>query len=158
MPQTSLSQRQGNSEFRWNRTPKPGTVRRCFVNHPANDFRLETQAAFGSPILETGTTLRHLFSFGDFSAAMHFIGRHVEIVPFLYEAYFRIPEVFGIDTGLRIELFVDPEGSSQSLYVLIPTSRSVSEARRLRNRLDELWWLETATKFGGLVNVDIEYL
>lgn len=101
--------------------------------------------------------LSNLYSIPNRAYCERLINQRPRVYDLLVDAFFRIRATFG-NSQLRLEHFSDPEGSTEMLFILVPTSLSVTEARRLRNELDKTWWLLVADQASDLLNFDVEYV
>lgn len=88
-----------------------------------------------------------------------FVEEHPELKGMLAEAQTRIPEHFGNDTAMALEVATDIDSeNAKELLLLIPVELSVDDAMARMSRLDEDWWLDGSVRAKGLMNVDIEYI
>jgi len=101
--------------------------------------------------------LEEFYQFRDHTAISSFLRGNQFLIDLLFEAYYKIQDVFGRNTQVALELFADPEGeAAEELFVLIMTGLSPDEAASALGSLDEEWWLEASSEARCLLNLDVE--
>jgi hypothetical protein len=80
------------------------------------------------------------------------------LIPVLREIARVVPDYFGPDVRLGLEVVYDPEdGGEGALFAVIRTSLAPGIAFERLRAFDEDWWLEELRRIGGGLTVTLEY-
>lgn len=100
--------------------------------------------------------LDKLFSFGNVTAIVRFLGEYPFLVDVLQEAYGAIEQSFGQETQVELRVIADPEvpgGVQMFGYVL--SGLAPKEAAERLQQFDRHWYLKQLPHVSGLLNFDI---
>lgn len=80
------------------------------------------------------------------------------LVSMLREIANVVPDYFGSEVGLSLQVVRDPEdGEDGELFVLVETSLPPDEALAKLRAFDEEWWFDRLRSVGGQITVTLEY-
>jgi hypothetical protein len=100
--------------------------------------------------------LRELYEFKD-DLVESFLEENPSLADLLFQAYKVIPEYFGPDVEMALEVVADPEAlGDQQLFVLIRTELTRKEARDRLAELDQAWWLSALSGAEGKMEIALE--
>lgn len=103
--------------------------------------------------------LRRRTEFRDGEEVAAYLERHPWIASVLLDALDRIPEFFGDEAPVALEVFWDPEDAGhEALYALIQTGLPPDEALRQLKRFDEGWWLSALDRVRGDLTISLEFV
>ena len=143
--------------FLLERAPSKITLYRSWPFEALVPTIIETTSLVGQSTYEAVTNLRWLYVLKNHIEIVDFLGANTDLLSLLIECYMQVLNYFGA-CQLILELFADPEGTSAELFVVIPTSLGVKQARQCLKRFDEGWWLEASKRSAGRLNIDVEYV
>jgi hypothetical protein len=102
--------------------------------------------------------LQFLYRIDDTGGVGGYIRRHPEIVPLLEEARGQMTAIFGSTSQARLELLLDPEEGSESLFaIVVVPGLPPAEAWARLDRFDEDWLLDATPRIRGLFNVHVGF-
>lgn len=129
------------------------------LSSPRRHWREGASADILGPSEEGIELLAVLYQFRDYVMVATFLRENRFLTGLLLEAYERIKEYFGWDTQVALEVFTDPEATSdRELFALVQTAFSPNEALSRLDHLDQDWWLEASSQARCRLNIDVEYL
>lgn len=73
----------------------------------------------------------------------------------LLDALDPLMRAFGDSRTPMLDLSVDEDGSA-TLFCIVPTAKTLEDARASLNRFDEAWWLKRVKQAKGVLNFDFE--
>lgn len=80
------------------------------------------------------------------------------LLDILFEAYEQIINIFGKNVELHLELHRDYEEDFEELFIVIKSSFSTAVARKMMDKLDEIWFLDILGKTRGKLCITEEPL
>jgi hypothetical protein len=112
----------------------------------------------GSALVEASApNLDGLFEVSD-EEVWAFLRRKPHLVPVLRGIAAAVPDLFGAEARLRLQLVHDPEdGGAGELFVLVETSLLAEDALARLRAFDEGWWFDRLQTVGGEITVTLEY-
>jgi hypothetical protein len=121
------------------------------------DFR-EVAPQHGSKTPTEGFVgeLSSLYEFRDDSVE-GFLVENPSLASLLFEAYKIIPEYFGSEVEMALEVVADPEApGDRELFVVIRTELPPMKARALLSELDQGWWRDVSPAAEGKMEFALE--
>jgi hypothetical protein len=86
-----------------------------------------------------------------------FLEENPALADLLYQAHKMIPEFFGPEVKMALEVVADPEAlGDKQLFVLIRTDLPRREARQHLSDLDQAWWLSALPAAEGKMEIALE--
>lgn len=102
--------------------------------------------------------LAHQYEFKNSPAVKEFIRKNEYLTELLLEARQRIPEHFGPDVSVALDVIREPDTKNGGrLFVLILTTLRPKEAVSRLEELDQSWWLDVLSAARGKLTIDIDY-
>jgi hypothetical protein len=100
--------------------------------------------------------LNRLYDFRD-DLVESFLEENPSLGHLLFEAHKVIPEYFGSEVEMALEVVADPEAlADQQLFVLIQTELPRKDARMRLAELDQAWWLSALPAAEGRMEIALE--
>ena len=93
--------------------------------------------------------LEEFYLFRNPKEAKIFLLANDYLIEILFEAHWQIKKVFGEAVTTYLELHRDPEEEFEELFVVVKSTCSPEEARKLMDQLDEEWFLDVMNKTQG---------
>ena len=89
-----------------------------------------------------------------------YLSRYPNLIPLVLEVADHIPQYFGADAPLILEVFTDPESIPvhQELFAIVQTPVSAQDAVERLDRFDEEWWTDAPRPGPGVLVVDFEFV
>jgi hypothetical protein len=91
----------------------------------------------------------------DFDQVNRYLDKH-SLRLFLKNALESVRIIFKTEP-LSLDIYTDPETSTQTLILGIHTSAGSDQALELLNQLDRDWWLDTPFRFRDLIMLTLEF-
>lgn len=95
--------------------------------------------------------LQRMYLFTDIRLVEMFIIKNPFLINLLFEAYFKIREIFNSDIQLKLEI------DDEKLYLLISTNKDPDSAYVLLDTLDATWWFKNSSRAKSKMNIDLEF-
>ncbi len=129
----------------------------------ARTYALSISPGSGLPAAqETNQAIRlisWLYQFRDFQAVASFLRKNPKLIPLLVEAYGQICLRFGSQHSLALELFSDPEATSdEGLVATVRVHMSPEQAGKLMDEFDLEWWLDALPRADHKLTIALEYV
>ncbi len=96
------------------------------------------------------------YTMRDRSEVESFLRQNPYLGPLLSEAHQRLQQYFP-GAPLFLEVAVDPEEDFEELLLTVFTSLPPGEARAIRNRFDDDWWLASLNRAKGNLCIALGY-
>ena len=159
-----------NQQSAWKRRPfsiptdfgaEVGRGRRIIT--PRNGFSwqhygISTRTALPTLTIHDIALLSDLYTFRDFFRVSRFLSGHLKVAAFLLASYSQISNVALGILRPALEVLADPDSGGMKLFLLLPTTLPVKEARRVLRRLDQTWWLTASEQVSEELMLDLEYV
>lgn len=95
--------------------------------------------------------LQRMYLFTDIRLVEMFILKNPFLINLLFEAYFKIKEIFNSDIQLKLEI------DDEKLYLYISTTNDPNIAYMLLDKLDANWWFSSCSRAKSKMNIDLEF-
>jgi len=128
-------------------------------HRPVNGRSRAAGSALAANPTDSITRLAQRYTFRRPDEVAAFLHEHPRLSAVLLEASDVIPDYFGHDAPLFLEVFTDPETEpdARELFAIVRTSMEPDEAVARLDRLDEEWWLDASSDESGVLVVSIEF-
>jgi len=121
-------------------------------------YRISTRSALPTLTIHDIALLSDLYTFRDFFRISRFLSGHLKVAAFLMASYSHISNVAPGMLRPALHVLTDPESGGERLFLLLPTTLPVKEARRILRQLDQKWWLAASEQISEQLMLDVEYV